>query len=404
MMISLKKSTFLSVVGLSVLTMVQPFIVKPLRAETPKIPEITRQEKIEPKAMTILKGMSKKSDTAGSRTNVSIDPIVKATPQEDSQSTTPQTNQFDSVTIGEGAIDESSSFNAQVSNSAHDLLPEELRLKGFMTAQTESSPESDFVDESKGTTSDMASTTPTVSVEELAKKAQNPIANLISLPFQNNTNFGVGPLNRTQNIFNIQPVVPLSINKNLLLITRTIVPFVYQPEPPQGGGGNFGLGDINPQFYFSPKGDSNITWGVGPSFVLPTATDSVLGQGKWSIGPAAVIVVTTKHVVFGAVGNNIWSFAGNGHRPGVSQLTFQPFVNYNLNDGWYLVSAPILTANWYGSGGNQWTVPLGGGFGRVFALGKQRVNASLQAYWNVAKPEGGVDWTVRTQFQLLFPK
>jgi hypothetical protein len=227
---------------------------------------------------------------------------------------------------------------------------------------------------------------------------------LISVPFQNNTNFGVGPLDRTQNVLNIQPVIPVSLSDDLLLITRTIVPIIYQPEPPTGGGGTFGLGDMNPQFYFSPKTSSNITWGVGPTFLLPTATSQVLGQGKWGIGPAAVIVVTTKQFVFGAVANNIWSVAGDSDRPDVSQLTFQPFINYNMKDGWYLVSAPILTANWEASGGNQWTVPLGGGFGRVFAIDKQKVNAQLQAFWNVVKPDGGPDWTLRAQFQLLFPK
>ena len=153
-----------------------------------------------------------------------------------------------------------------------------------------------------------------------------------------------------------------------------------------------------------PKTDSHITWGVGPTFVFPTATDSVLGQGKWSIGPAAVIVVTTEHLVFGAVANNVWSVAGDGNRANVSQLTFQPFINYNLDKGWHLVSSPILTANWEASGGDQWTVPFGGGFGRVFAIGKQRVNASLEAFWNVVKPNGGPDWTLRAQFQLLFPE
>jgi hypothetical protein len=161
---------------------------------------------------------------------------------------------------------------------------------------------------------------------------------------------------------------------------------------------------MNPQFYFSPKTSSNITWGVGPTFLLPTATSQVLGQGKWGIGPAAVIVVTTKQFVFGAVANNIWSVAGDSDRPDVSQLTFQPFINYNMKDGWYLVSAPILTANWEASGGNQWTVPLGGGFGRVFAIDKQKVNAQVQAFWNVVKPDGGPAWTLRGQFQLLFPK
>jgi hypothetical protein len=304
-------------------------------------------------------------------------------------------------------------FHAGISTSAGDLLPDAVKASGFMTAQTESPPPEDSTtpDESNpAEPTKPADETPkedsaaAESVTELAKKAQNPIANLISLPFQNNTNFGVGPLDRTQNVLNIQPVIPVNLSKDWLLVTRTIVPVIYQPEPPQGGGGTFGLGDINPQFYFVPKTDSHVTWGVGPTFVFPTATDSVLGQGKWSIGPAAVIVVTTKHFVFGAVGNNVWSFAGDSDRPSVSQLTFQPFINYNLDKGWYLVSAPILTANWEASGGNQWTVPLGGGFGRVFAIGKQRVNATLQAYWNVVTPDGGADWTLRAQFQLLFPK
>ncbi|MCP9826756.1 neuromedin U [Synechococcus sp. EJ6-Ellesmere] len=162
----------------------------------------------------------------------------------------------------------------------------------------------------------------------LAKAAQNPIANLISLPFQNNTIFGYGPLGkRTQNVLNIQPVIPVPLSKDLLLVTRTIVPFIYQPTSASGNTGEFGLGDINPQFYFSPRTNSNITWGLGPTFVLPTATQSLTGQGKWSAGPAAVVVVTTKHMVFGAVGNNVWSFAGASDRQSVNQFLVQPFLN-----------------------------------------------------------------------------
>ena len=308
---------------------------------------------------------------------------------------------------------ESSSFQSEIRPHDHDLLPDEIQAREFITAQTKTLPEDSTTPEQSNPaeptepleeTPQEDSTKAAESVEELARKAQNPIANLISLPFQNNTNFGVGPLDRTQNVLNIQPVIPIALSDDLLLITRTIVPVIYQPEPPTGGGGTFGLGDMNPQFYFSPKTSSNITWGVGPTFLLPTATSQVLGQGKWGIGPAAVIVVTTKQFVFGAVANNIWSIAGDSDRSDVSQLTFQPFINYNVKDGWYLVSAPILTANWEASGGNQWTIPLGGGFGRVFAIDKQRVNAQLQAFWNVVKPDGGPDWTLRAQFQLLFPK
>ena len=355
-----------------------------------------------------------------STTHLSIAPtVIEASPEIFISSITEtNTNPKRDLAILSGIVlpsipVESSSFQSGISIYAKDLLPNEIQAKDYIAAQTEPLPEDSTTPEQSNPTESTKSpeetpqedsTKAAESVEELARKAQNPIANLISLPFQNNTNFGVGPLDRTQNVLHIQPVIPVSLSDDLLLITRTIVPIIYQPEPPTGGGGTFGLGDINPQFYFSPKTSSNITWGVGPTFLLPTATSQVLGQGKWGIGPAAVIVVTTKQWVFGAVANNIWSVAGDSDRPDVSQLTFQPFINYNMKDGWYLVSAPILTTNWEASGGNQWTVPLGGGFGRIFAIGEQKVNAQLQAFWNVVKPDAGPDWTLRGQFQLLFPK
>jgi hypothetical protein len=190
-----------------------------------------------------------------------------------------------------------------------------------------------------------------------------------------------------------------------MLITRTIVPLISQPLSPSGRESKFGLGDINPQFYFSPITKSKITWGIGPTFVLPTATDQSLGQGKWSAGPAAVVVVTTKRMVFGAVGNNVWSFSGANGRQDVNQMLVQPFLNYNLSDGWYLVSAPVITANWEApEEDDQWLVPIGGGFGRVFAIGEQKVNATLQAYWNVVRPDNAGDWSLRAQVQFLFPK
>lgn len=240
----------------------------------------------------------------------------------------------------------------------------------------------------------------------LAKEAQNPIANLISLPFQNNTNFGVGPQGqRLQNVLNIQPVIPVPLSKDLLLVTRTIVPVIYQPTSATDNEGEFGLGDINPSFFFVPRTTSNITWGVGPSFVLTTATQSFTGQGKWSACPTGVVLVTTKRMVFGALANNVWSHAGSRDRQSVNQLLIQPFFNSNFSKGWYLTASPIITANWEAENGDeQWTVPIGGGFGRVFAIGEQKVNASLQAFWNVVKPDGAGDWTLRAQFQFLFSR
>jgi hypothetical protein len=240
--------------------------------------------------------------------------------------------------------------------------------------------------------------------DNLAKQSQNPIANLISVPFQNNTNFNVGRLDNDQNILNIQPVIPFKLNENWNLITRWILPVVYQPALFEGDSSDFGLGNFNPSFFFATTAGSNITWGVGPSLLLPTNTDRRLGPDKWGAGPTGVIVWTPGQWVVGALANNIWSFAGDSNDPDVNQFLLQYFVNYNMAHGWYLVSAPILTADWTRDSGDQWTLPLGGGFGRVFNIGAQPVNMSLQAYDNVITPEGGPDWQLRFQVQLLFPQ
>ena len=198
-------------------------------------------------------------------------------------------------------------------------------------------------------------------------------------------------------------MVPAELNENLLLVTRVIIPVVYQPELALGIEDDFGLGDMNPTFFFVPQTASNVTWGVGPTFLLPTATGDTLGNDKWSFGPSAVVVITTERFVFGGLVSQVWSFAGDSDREDVNQLLVQPFLNYNLPDGWYLLTAPIITANWEASSGDQLTLPIGGGFGRVFNIGQQPVNASLQAYWNPVNPDDGVEWSIRSQLTLLFP-
>lgn len=239
---------------------------------------------------------------------------------------------------------------------------------------------------------------------DLARQSQNPVANLISVPFQNNTNFGVGQFDRTSNVLNIQPVLPTPLSEDLLLINRVIVPLAYQPELAPGVGNTFGLGDVLYQGFLSPAPTGNFSWGAGPAISFPTATDTVLGSGKWSMGPAAVGIWSIDNIVTGALINNIWSFAGDSDRQDVSFLTFQPFFNYNLDDGWFINTAPIITANWEASGGDVWTVPIGAGFGRVFAIRQQPVNMSAAAYWNAIRPEGAAEWTLRLQMNFLFPR
>lgn len=249
--------------------------------------------------------------------------------------------------------------------------------------------------------------------EELRKESQNPVASLISVPIQDNWNFNIGPSNRTQNVLNIQPVIPLSVSKNWNLIVRWITPIIYQPLPVSQASGSavqstgvYGLGDMNPSFFLVPK-KSKIIWGIGPTFVLPTATNTTyLGQGKLSLGPSVVVLVQPPHWTIGALANNVWSVAGHSDidKPAVNQFLLQWFVNYNMKKGWYLTTSPIVTANWRATGGNVWTVPFGGGVGRIMKLGFQPVNITAQFYGNAVYPAGTSPWGLRLQFVLLFPK
>ena len=239
---------------------------------------------------------------------------------------------------------------------------------------------------------------------ELAKKTQNPVADLISVPFQNNVNFGVGPHDDVQYILNIQPVIPFKLTEDWNLISRTIVPLIYQPELAPGVGEVFGLGDIQESLFLSPAKPGKVIWGVGPIFQFPTATDDSLGQGKWGAGPTAVALTVHGPWVLGALVNNVWSFAGDSDRRDVNQMLLQPFVNYNLPDAWYVVTAPIITADWEADSDDRWTVPIGAGVGKIVRLGKLPVNAQASAYYNVIRPDNAAEWQLRIQIQLLFPR
>ena len=279
-----------------------------------------------------------------------------------------------------------------------------------------------------GNATDAATDPEPKSAEELAKETQNPVANLISVPFQNNFNFGIGPNDTTQWVLNVQPVIPISLNKDWNLITRTIVPIINQPSPgsvfPSAFGPStstmslqsvkpshavgipsaFGLGDINPTVFLSPANPGKLIWGVGPTMTFPTATEPLLGNGKWSAGPSLVLLTMPGHWVIGALANNQWSFAGWG-RKSVDAFLVQAFINYNFPHGWYVTTQPIITANWLAASDQRWTLPIGGGVGRLFKVGKQPINVQLQAFDNVVTPNrGGPDWQPRFQVQFLFPK
>jgi hypothetical protein len=237
--------------------------------------------------------------------------------------------------------------------------------------------------------------------EDAAAKdaAENPVAAAISLPLQNNTFYGVGPYRRAENELLIEPVVPLRISENWMVISRTIVPIVVVPRLSSTTGVDYGLSNIQPQFYFSPAHTGKFVWGAGPQFWLPTATDHSLGINKWGGGPAAVGLFRSGHLLAGTLIGN--EFAGVNHVH-ENQMTINWFAFYNLKHGWYLVSAPIITADWTAERNKRWTVPVGGGAGKLFKIGKQPLNARAEFFNDVRTTTGGSDWQMQTQLQFLF--
>jgi len=221
---------------------------------------------------------------------------------------------------------------------------------------------------------------------DLARAAQNPVASMISLPLQNNFFFEVGPEEGTLWVLNVQPVIPVSAGK-WNLINRPIFPLINTPAIAPGIGGESGLGDLNYQLFVSPAKPSKFIWGAGPALVFPTATEDILGSEKWSAGPAAVGLVMPGQFVVGFVAQQVWSYAGDDDRADVSEFLTQLFVNYNFSKGWYVTSAPIITANWEADSDQRWVVPIGGGVGKILKIGKQPVNMNLQIYYNLEAPE-----------------
>jgi hypothetical protein len=229
--------------------------------------------------------------------------------------------------------------------------------------------------------------------------AQNPVAAAISLPLQNNTYYGVGPYRRAENALLIEPVVPIRLSKNWMVISRTIVPIVVVPKLSPTAGVDYGLSNIQPQFYLSPAHTGKFIWGVGPQLWLPTATDHKLGINKWGGGPTTVGLFRTGHWLGGALINN--QFAGVNHVH-ENEMTLNGFLFYNFRHGWYVLSTPIITADWTAERNKRWTVPVGGGVGKIFKIGRQPLNARAEFFNDVRTTTGGPDWQMQTQLQFLF--
>jgi hypothetical protein len=236
---------------------------------------------------------------------------------------------------------------------------------------------------------------------ELAKASQNPVGDLISLPFQFNFNTGGGLEDRTFFNLNFQPVMPIKVTPEINLIARTIVPVVSIPGPE---GLRFsGVGDIQQQLFFTPSSPGTLIWGVGPAFSIPTATADLVKTGTWAGGLDAVALAIHGPWVVGGLASQFWPMTDEGGEPETNQFVFQWFVNYNFGKGWALASAPLNTANWDAEDGQQWTVPLGIGISKTTVFNGRPMSLGVQYYYNVKRPDGAAATQLRFAVSLLYP-
>ena len=243
--------------------------------------------------------------------------------------------------------------------------------------------------------------------EELQKKLANPLADLVSVPFQYTGNLNVGPLDKPQHTLNIQPVYPTKLNSDWMLIHRAIVPLMSMPAFAPGQDRENGVGDIVYEGFFSPTPKpGGLIWGAGPAIQLKTATDDRLGSGKWAAGPAVVALIQPGKWSIGGLVTQLWSFAGDGNRPDISQFQLQPLASYQLSGANTIGYLGTITANWKEDRSSQrWTVPLGLSYSILTRpAGMGPVNFIFGGGYNVIRPDEAANWFVRFQVNFVFPK
>jgi hypothetical protein len=237
---------------------------------------------------------------------------------------------------------------------------------------------------------------------DLAKKLSNPVADLISVPFQFNYNGGFPEGDGDQFYLNIQPVIPISISREWNLISRTILP-IYDQDISDEQGSQFGFGPTTQSFFLSPKAPTaaGLIWGVGPVVLIPTATDDI-ATNQWGLGVTGVALRQKGPWTVGALANHIWSVTGNDEDGDISSTFLQPFVSYTTPKA---TSFTLNTESTYDWENEQWSIPLNFVVGQIVKIGKHPVQFSLGARYWADSPEGGPDdWGARFQVTLLFPK
>nr|WP_321452282.1 hypothetical protein [uncultured Carboxylicivirga sp.] len=223
--------------------------------------------------------------------------------------------------------------------------------------------------------------------EEIAQKLQNPLSNITALPIQYNFGLGTPDYEGTTYTTSFQPVMAFDYG-NFSMVHRAVIGTSYLPSTTLGNGSTFGTTDLNYSFYFAPKKKlGNLAFGVGPSIDMPTASDPLLGSGKWNAGASIVAVYQKNKWTLDMVFRQTNSFAGDDERADVNRFVSQTLVAYSLGKGWVVNTFPTITANWNADKGQQWTVPVGGGVSKLVFLGKLPTQFGVQYYNNVVRPD-----------------
>ena len=241
--------------------------------------------------------------------------------------------------------------------------------------------------------------------DSLAQQSQNPLAALSTVLFEYNYEEGGKDEDFGDHVLNVKPVYPIALDDGTL-IARAVVPLLSLDKRESGQGDKDGLGDVNLQAYYVPASNGgDFTWGMGPTLTLPSHSDDRLGRDRWSLGPAAALIYTPGNWLLGALIQNQWGLAGDDDDPDVNQFLLQYFINYNFDNGWYLTSTPVMTADWEADNSDQrYRIPVGGGIGRVVRWGDQAIDLKLQGFRFVESADSAPDWSIQFQFKLLFPK
>ena len=252
----------------------------------------------------------------------------------------------------------------------------------------------------------LAQTPAPISDTELSKDTDNPVTRQITLPLRYEADFLDGAYKATKDTFEIdQAVVPFTLNEDWALVTRTKLPLEALPPKNLGDHWAFGLSNGYTTFFLSPEHGEGFYWGVGPVLYYPSATNLTVGVNKWGSGPSAAFLHKDESPwVFGAVVNNIWSFGGPPHSSDRTNALFlNPIVDYYFGDGWSVGSSPEITTNWIASG-RKWTVPVGGGVGKLFQVDGQAVRVDLDGYYNAIRPQAGNEtWLIQLKLTFVFP-